>query len=136
MHGLKVNKDGQRRTVFDLLSYPGMNLQRLGEIWPQLLEIDHKTAERLETEAQYDVYLQRQNASAEQLRREERRLIPDDMDFSGVSGISNELRQKLASRKPKSVADAQKIDGMTPAALALVLLSIRQRSADTLRGAA
>ena len=57
---------------------------------------------------------------------EEERLIPAAMDFSGVSGISNELKQKMAARRPKSVAEAQKIDGMTPAALALVLLAIRQ----------
>jgi tRNA uridine 5-carboxymethylaminomethyl modification enzyme len=135
-YGLQLNKDGQRRSAFDLLSYPGINLGRLGEIWPQLLEIDGKTAERLEIEAQYDVYLQRQSASAALLRREEERLIPDDMDFSGVSGISNELKQKLADRKPKSVSEAQKIDGMTPSAMALVLLSIRQRGAVVMRGAA
>jgi tRNA uridine 5-carboxymethylaminomethyl modification enzyme len=135
-HGLKLNKDGQRRSAFELLSYPDINVRRLGEIWPRLLEIDGKTAERLEIEAQYDVYLQRQSASAALLRREEERLIPEEMDFSGVSGISNELKQKLADRKPKSVAEAQKIDGMTPAGMALVLLAIRQRGRIELRGAA
>jgi tRNA uridine 5-carboxymethylaminomethyl modification enzyme len=135
-HGLKVNKDGQRRSAFDLLAYPDMSVQRLAEIWTQLLEIDAKTAERLEIEAQYDVYLQRQSASAALLRREEARLIPADMDFSAVSGISNELKQKLALRRPASVSDAQKIDGMTPAAMALVLLSIRQRDRNEVRGAA
>jgi tRNA uridine 5-carboxymethylaminomethyl modification enzyme len=135
-HGLSLKRDGQRRTAFELLSYPDMTIRRLGEIWPKLLEIEKKTAERLEIEAQYDVYLQRQSASAALLRREEERLIPQGIDFSSVSGISNELKQKLADRKPKSVAEAQKIDGMTPAAMALVLLSIRQRGRDELRGAA
>ena len=133
---LRVNKDGQRRTAFDLLAYPGMHVQRLSEIWPQLAQIDAKTAERLEIEAQYDVYLRRQSASAALLRREEERLIPVEMDFSGISGISNELKQKLASRKPRSVADAQKIDGMTPAAMGLVLLAIRQWGRSDIRGAA
>jgi tRNA uridine 5-carboxymethylaminomethyl modification enzyme len=134
--GLKVNKDGQRRSAFDLLAYPDINIRRLAEIWPQFTQVDTKTAERLEIEAQYDVYLQRQSASAALLRREERRSIPDDMDFSEVSGISNELKQKLASRMPKSLAEAQKIDGMTPAAMSLVLLSIRQRAKNEIRGAA
>ena len=134
--GLNVNKDGQRRTGYELLSYPNVDVRRLSEIWPQLLEIDAKTAENLEIEAQYAVYLARQSASAALLRREEERLIPDEMDFSGVSGISNELRQKLAERKPKSVSEAQKIDGMTPAAMALVLLSIRQRAKSDMRDVA
>jgi tRNA uridine 5-carboxymethylaminomethyl modification enzyme len=133
---LKVNKDGQRRTAFELLAYPGMHVQRLSEIWPQLAQIDAKTAERLEIEAQYDVYLQRQSASAALLRREEERLIPAEMDFSEISGISNELKHKLALRKPKSIADAQKIDGMTPAAMGLVLLAIRQWGRSDIRGAA
>ena len=134
--GLKVNKDGQRRTAFDLLAYPNVDMQRLSAFWPQLAQIDAKTAERLEIEAQYNVYLQRQSASAALLRREEERLIPDGMDFSSISGISNELKQKLAARKPKSIAEAQKIDGMTPAAMALVLLAIRQWGRSALRGAA
>ena len=134
--GLKVNKDGQRRTAFDLLAYPNVDVQRLSAFWPQLAQIDAKTAEQLEIEAQYNVYLQRQSASAALLRREEERLIPDGMDFSSISGISNELKQKLAARKPKSIAEAQKIDGMTPAAMALVLLAIRQWGRSALRGAA
>jgi tRNA uridine 5-carboxymethylaminomethyl modification enzyme len=135
-HGLTLNKDGQRRTAFELLSYSEITIRRLGEIWPVLLQIDKKTANMLEIEAHYDVYLQRQSASAALLRREEERLIPQDIDFAFISGISNELKQKLADRKPKSVAEAQKIDGMTPAAMALVLLSVRQRGRDELRGAA
>jgi tRNA uridine 5-carboxymethylaminomethyl modification enzyme len=133
---LKINKDGQRRSAFDLLAYPDMHLARLAEVWPELGEIDSKTAERLEIEAQYDVYLQRQSASAALLRREEERIIPDGMDFAAISGISNELKQKLAVRKPKSIAEAKKIDGMTPAAMALVLLAIRHRGKSEMRGAA
>jgi tRNA uridine 5-carboxymethylaminomethyl modification enzyme len=134
--GIRVNKDGQRRTAFDLLAYPDVDVRRLSSIWPEMARIDAKTAERLEIEAQYDVYLQRQSASVALLRREEERLIPIDIDFSAVSGLSNELKHKLAIHMPKSIADARKIDGMTPAALALVLLTIRQRDKHELRGAA
>ena len=134
--GLKVNKDGQRRSAFELLAYPEVNVKILSAVWPQMAQIDAKTADRLEIEAQYDVYLQRQSASAALLRREEERLIPPEMDFSNISGISNELKQKLALRKPKSIAEAQKIDGMTPAAMALVLLAVRQWGRSDVRGAA
>jgi tRNA uridine 5-carboxymethylaminomethyl modification enzyme len=134
--GIEVNRDGVRRSAYDLLSYPGMSLSRLSLVWPELNSVTPKTAERLEVEAQYAVYLDRQSASAAALRREEERVIPQDLDFSNVSGLSNELKAKLASRQPRSIAEAQRIDGMTPAAIALILLEIKRSGADLLRGAA
>ncbi len=89
----------------------------------------------MEIEAQYAVYLEKQSTDAASLRKEESRLIPDDADFDHVSGLSNELRQKLKSRRPASIAEAQRIDGMTPAALALVIMEIRRVEAAQ-RGAA
>jgi tRNA uridine 5-carboxymethylaminomethyl modification enzyme len=135
-HGIHVNKDGMRRSAYDLLSYPGMSLSRLSAVWQQFNAVPAKIAERLEVEAQYAVYLDRQSASAAALRKEEMRSIPEELDFSGVSGLSNELRAKLTSRKPRSIAEAQRIDGMTPAAVALILLEIKRSGAGALRGAA
>lgn len=133
-HGLNLNRDGQRRTAYDLLSHPDIDLKRLAAIWPSLEAIPEAVAERLETEARYAVYLDRQKADVAVLKREEARTIPEDLDFSAVSGLSNELKQKLAVRRPRSIADAQRIDGMTPAALAIVLSMVqdvekRQRGA-------
>ena len=124
--GLEMNRDGVRRTAFDLLSYPGIDLARLRAIWPELSGIDPATGERLETEAKYFVYLDRQAADAAIVRREEGRLIPNNLDFGGLPGLSNELRQKMKLRKPRSIAEAQRIDGMTPAALGIILAHIKQ----------
>lgn len=124
--GLNLNKDGQRRTAYDLLSYSDMSLQRLSEIWPELGTIARKSGERLETEARYAVYLDRQQADVAVLKREEARAIPEGLDFTMLPGLSNELKQKLANRRPRSLAEAQRIDGMTPAALAIIISAIHQ----------
>jgi tRNA uridine 5-carboxymethylaminomethyl modification enzyme len=123
--GLEINRDGIRRSAFDLLAYPDMDLGRLRAIWPELGAIDARTAEALEIEAKYAVYLDRQAADAAVVRREEARAIPAALDFGGLPGLSKELQQKMLSRRPRSIAEAQRIDGMTPAALGLILAHIR-----------
>ncbi len=125
-HGLLVNMDGVRRSAYDLLSYPDVSLERLADIWPQLAQVDGRSAEALEIEARYAVYLERQKADAVQIRREEERLIPGELGFDSVPGLSNELKQKLRERRPRSVAEAQRIEGMTPAALAIIIAHVRQ----------
>jgi len=134
--GLVINKDGVRRTAYNLLTYPEVNVSWLSRLNPAFARIDEKTAERLETEAKYSVYLDRQRADLEQIRYEESRLIPPAFDFSHISGLSNELRQKLAERRPRSVADAQRMEGMTPAALALVVAHVCNDAAGRRRGVA
>ena len=124
-HGLSINHDGVRRTAYDLLSHNDVDIARLAGIWPALGSIDSKTAERLETEARYAVYLDRQKADIAQVRREELLAIPDDIDFLKAPGLSNELRQKMRERRPRTIADAYRIDGMTPAALAIIVAQIR-----------
>ncbi|MCC5779926.1 tRNA uridine-5-carboxymethylaminomethyl(34) synthesis enzyme MnmG [Nitratireductor sp. B36] len=125
-HGINLNKDGVRRSAYELLSYPDMSISRLIKIWPDFSSISSDLAEKIETEARYAVYLDRQGADAAMLRREEARLIPPKLMFDSIAGLSNELKQKLRERRPRSIADAQRIDGMTPAALALILASMRQ----------
>jgi tRNA uridine 5-carboxymethylaminomethyl modification enzyme len=123
---LRLNMDGVRRSVYELLAFPDIDFQRVGQIWPELREIDGRIAEALEIEAQYAVYLERQKADVAAMEREEALLIPSGIDFSAVPGLSNELKQKLLQRQPRSLAEAQRIDGMTPAALALVITQIRK----------
>lgn len=123
-YGIILNRDGKRRRAFDLLAYPDIDLQRLKTIWPILGDIPTEVADRLETDARYAVYLDRQEADVAILRREEARTIPEAMDFTELSGLSNELKQKLAARRPTSIADAQRVDGMTPAGLAIILAAI------------
>jgi tRNA uridine 5-carboxymethylaminomethyl modification enzyme len=134
--GLEVNRDGSRRSAFELLAYPDIDLRRLTTIWPELGGIDAASAEALETEAKYAVYLDRQAADAAVVRREEARTIPADVDFTGLPGLSTELKQKMRDRRPRSIAEAQRIDGMTPAALGIILAHIRHAEIDLRKGAA
>lgn len=135
-HGMDISQDGVRRSGYELLAYAGVDFRRLAAIWPELDNVDTATAERLETEARYAVYLERQEADFAAIRREEQRLIPDDLDFSSVPGLSNELKQKIRDRRPRSIADAQRIDGMTPAAVSLIIAHIRNAEAVASRSAA
>ncbi|AZO40360.1 tRNA uridine-5-carboxymethylaminomethyl(34) synthesis enzyme MnmG [Mesorhizobium sp. M7D.F.Ca.US.005.01.1.1] len=124
-HGLEINRDGVRRSGYELLSYPDVDVAWLARIDSRFAEIDGKTAERLETEAKYSVYLDRQRTDVAQIRHEESRLIPEAVDFAGVPGLSNELKQKMQARRPRSIADAQRMEGMTPAALAIIVAHVR-----------
>ncbi|MGX5848487.1 tRNA uridine-5-carboxymethylaminomethyl(34) synthesis enzyme MnmG [Mesorhizobium sp. PL10] len=124
-HGLEVNRDGVRRSAYELLAYPGVDIAWLMRVAPAFGAIGAKTAERLETEAKYSVYLDRQQADVAQIRHEESRLIPASVDFADVPGLSNELKQKMRTRQPRSIADAQRMEGMTPAALAIIVAHVR-----------
>ncbi|MER9940271.1 tRNA uridine-5-carboxymethylaminomethyl(34) synthesis enzyme MnmG [Mesorhizobium sp. M0088] len=124
-HGLEINRDGVRRSGYELLSYPDVDVAWLARVDSRFADIDAKTAERLETEARYSVYLDRQKTDVAQIRHEESRLIPETVDFAGVPGLSNELKQKMQARRPRSIADAQRMEGMTPAALAIIVAHVR-----------
>ncbi|GIK82756.1 MAG: tRNA uridine 5-carboxymethylaminomethyl modification enzyme MnmG [Alphaproteobacteria bacterium] len=126
-HGLKLNRDGVRRTAWNLLAHPGVDLARLRPIWPELAAIDAPTAGQIEIEAGYDVYLERQRNDIEATRRDEALAIPADLDYRQLSGLSNELVQKLEAARPASIGQAGRIEGMTPAALALLLAQSRRR---------
>ena len=126
--GLALKRDGQRRSVFELLSYPGHDARRLSQIWPELNSFDAKIVEQLEIDAKYAVYLDRQAGDVERFRREECLLLPDAIDYESIPGLSSELRQKLGAVRPTTLGQANRIDGMTPAALALVALRARRRA--------
>ncbi len=124
--GLAVNEDGKRRTAFELMSYPDLSLDDLKALWPQVAEIDLPVLEQVGIDAQYAVYLDRQKADIESMRRDEQRAIPDDLDYMAVPGLSMELRHKLTQQRPQTIAQAQAMDGMTPAAITLLLAIIRR----------
>jgi tRNA uridine 5-carboxymethylaminomethyl modification enzyme len=135
-YGLTINQDGVRRSAYDLLSYADVDISWLERVDPRFGSIDKKAAEALEIEAKYAVYMERQKVDAARIKGEEARLIPGDIDFSNVSGLSNELKQKMLQRQPRSVADAERIEGMTPAALAIIIAHIRNYESSARRGAA
>lgn len=124
-HGLSLNHDGQRRTAFELLSYPDIDWAKVSAIWPALSAIDPAIAVHLEIDAKYDVYLKRQTADVESFRRDEGLLLAD-VDYALVPGLSNEARAKLEKGRPRTVGQAGRLDGMTPAALAILAAYIRR----------
>ncbi|MFG1431769.1 tRNA uridine-5-carboxymethylaminomethyl(34) synthesis enzyme MnmG [Xanthobacter sp. V2C-8] len=127
-HGLTLNKDGQRRTAFDLLAYPDVDVKRLSSIWPELAGLDPRIAEEIEVDAKYAVYLDRQAADIAVLRRDEALRLPDDLAYDTLAGLSNELKQKLMRARPQTVGQAGRMEGMTPAALTLLATHARRES--------
>jgi tRNA uridine 5-carboxymethylaminomethyl modification enzyme len=124
--GLHLNQDGQRRTAYELLSYSDIDMGTLEPIWPELAALPKNVREPLETEARYSVYMDRQKADIAAVQREEERLIPAMFEFSELPGLSNELKQKLSRIRPANVAQAARIEGMTPAAVSLLITYIRK----------
>ena len=125
-HGLSFNKDGQRRTAFELLSYPNVTIAHLAKIWPRFGELAPKIAEQIEIDAKYDVYLSRQAADIAAYRRDESFELPDDFDYAALPGLSNEMKQKLQAHRPRTIGQAGRIDGVTPAALTLLVAHVRR----------
>jgi tRNA uridine 5-carboxymethylaminomethyl modification enzyme len=125
-YGLALNHDGQRRTAFELLSYPDVHVRDLAAIWPQFGNLSEKISEQLETDAKYDVYLSRQAADVEAYRRDESFALPLDFDYAALPGLSNEAKQKLAAHRPRTIGQAARIDGITPAALTLIAVHVKR----------
>ncbi|MGA7790107.1 MAG: tRNA uridine-5-carboxymethylaminomethyl(34) synthesis enzyme MnmG [Xanthobacteraceae bacterium] len=126
-HGVSLRKDGQRRSAFEILSYPDYSTSVLARIWPSLGALDPKVAKQIEIDAKYDVYLKRQAADVESYRRDESLVLADDIDYALLPGLSNEVRLKLATQRPRTIGHAGRIDGVTPAALTLLAAHVRRR---------
>lgn len=124
--GIAVNEDGKARSAFDLLSYPEVTSEDVIRLWPEVAQIDTGIVEQLTVDAQYAVYLDRQQNDIAAVRRDEQKPIPDGLDYAAIPGLSMELRQKLAQYRPQTIAQAQAMDGMTPAAVTLLLAVIRR----------
>ncbi|WP_422075605.1 tRNA uridine-5-carboxymethylaminomethyl(34) synthesis enzyme MnmG [Tranquillimonas rosea] len=124
--GISVSDDGTRRSLYEVLSFPKMSFEDLVAVKPELSEIGPEVRRQLEREALYANYLQRQELDVAALKRDEAVEIPSDFDFSTVPGLSNELTQKLESAQPSSLGQAGRIEGMTPAALTVILASLRR----------
>jgi tRNA uridine 5-carboxymethylaminomethyl modification enzyme len=129
-HGLKLNQDGARRTAFELLASPGVSLGTLKAIWPELSRIGPKTAAQIEIDAKYAVYLDRQSKDIEAFRRDEALLIPENIDYVALPGLSNEIRARLLAVRPRTIGQASRIEGMTPAAMTLLAGKLRRVAAE------
>jgi len=125
-HGLSINRDGRRRSAFELLAYPEIELSRVAEIWPEIRTIDERIADQLSANARYAVYVKRQELDIASFRKDEGIAIPADFLFAALPGLSTELRQKLERHRPASLGQAARLDGMTPAALMLLLAHLKK----------
>jgi tRNA uridine 5-carboxymethylaminomethyl modification enzyme len=125
--GLEVNKDGRRRSAFDLLALPEVDLPRLAGIWPQIGAIAPAIAAQVAVDARYASYVTRQEQDVATLRKDEALGIPASFDFAAVAGLSTEVRQKLQRHRPGTLAQAGRIDGITPAALLLLLAHLKRQ---------
>jgi tRNA uridine 5-carboxymethylaminomethyl modification enzyme len=127
--GLAVNADGKVRSAYELMGNSSIRFENLDRIWPELRNFDRITRELVEIDAGYAVYLQRQGADIDRLRKQEGLEIPVDLDIDAIVGLSNEMRSKLAESRPQTIAQAGRIEGMTPAALSLLLAHVQRKHA-------
>jgi len=124
--GIKINQDGVRRSVMDLLAYPDIDMADLAKVWPELSDLDADTVEYLTIDATYAGYLERQARDIEAFRRDEGLRIPEKLDYAAIGGLSNEVRSKLTEARPATLGQASRIEGVTPGALMAVLAHIKK----------
>ena len=125
-HGLTLRNDGQRRSAFDLLSYPDVGIGEVARIWPQLGELAGKIAEQLEIDAKYAVYLDRQAADIAAYRRDESFTCPTISTMRRARTVQRSPA-KLQTHRPRTIGQAGRIDGITPAALTLLVAHLRRQ---------
>ena len=125
-NGLEINRDGRRRSAFELLAFPAVTYENLTRIWPELAGIDPAIAAQITVDAQYAPYVDRQADDVAALKRDEAEKVPDLFDYATIPSLSNEVRAKLERMRPQTLADAAKIDGMTPAGLLLLRAALRK----------
>jgi tRNA uridine 5-carboxymethylaminomethyl modification enzyme len=124
--GFRVNLDGQRRTLLQLLAYPEIGFDDLRRVWPQIGAWPDEAREQVEIDAAYAGYLGRQDADVETFRREEALRLPPDLDYARVGGLSTEVRERLAAVRPQTLGQAGRIEGVTPGALTALLAHVRR----------
>ena len=128
--GFAVNRDGQRRSGYELLAYPNVDIARLANVWPSLAGIPAAAAQQLEIEAAYAGYMARQEADIRAFRKDEALMLPADMDYATVPSLSNEVRQMLERSRPATLGAAARLTGMTPAGLIALLRFVKRRGAN------
>ena len=132
--GLRINQDGQRRSAIDLIAMPDVGYAEAARIWPELSTLAPYVQEALYAEALYAGYSARQRQDAESLRKEDHVKLEADLDYAAMPSLSTELRQKLARVQPRTLGQAARMEGMTPAALAALLVHVRKQRNASGRG--
>jgi tRNA uridine 5-carboxymethylaminomethyl modification enzyme len=124
--GISVNQDGKRRTGFQVLSFPDIDRSQLEQLVPEVAHLSNDVYTQLGRDALYANYIQRQQKEIEVVKRDEATLIPEGLDFDAIDGLSNELKAKIARINPRNISQMGRVEGMTPAALTLILAKVRQ----------
>ena len=124
-NGISISQDGNRRTLMQVLAFPNVSYKDLFKLEPKLIKIDEETLKQIQKDATYVNYLDRQRKDIDTIKKDERVLIPMDLDYNSIQGLSTELKVKLSMARPKNMLQASNIDGITPAALMLVMAKIK-----------
>ena len=129
--GIPMTQDGVRRSAFDLLSYPGVTLERLSSLWPSIRSLPKAVSRQLEIEGQYASYLARQAADIAAFRKDEALLLPADLCYDKIPGLSNEARERLDCARPPTLGSAARLPGVTPAAITALLAHTKRQGRKT-----
>ena len=125
---IKIAKDGVKRSAFDILSREGVTFNKLRSIWKKIPKASRKEEEQIEISAHYSGYLEKQQADILAFRKDENLIIPQNIDYSKLSGLSNEVKSKFRIIRPKTLGQALRIDGITPAAAYILLSHVKKGS--------
>ena len=127
-YGVNIAKDGINRNAEEILSQKGVKMSKIREIWPEIAYKSKEIDEQLEISAHYRGYLRKQNADILAFKKDENLKIPDNVDYDILSGLSNEVKSKFKKIRPKTMGQALRIDGITPAAVYILLSHVKRKS--------
>ena len=126
--GVNIAKDGVLRTSNEILTQKGVDMKKIREIWPKIPFFSQEIDEQIEINDHYRGYLKKQKADILAFKRDENLIIPDKIDYDSLSGLSNEVKSKFKSIQPKTMGQALRIDGITPAAVYILLSHVKRKS--------
>ena len=127
-YGIKIAKDGILRSSNEVLTQKDVNMSKIREIWPEIQDHGNVIDEQIEINSHYRGYLKKQKADILAFKRDENLSIPDNIDYDQFSGLSNEVKTKFKEIKPKTLGQALRIDGITPAAVYILLSHVKRKS--------
>ena len=127
-YGINIAKDGINRSASQVLGQKSVNMIKIREIWPEIKFISREIDEQIEINSHYSGYLNKQNADILAFKKDENLIIPENIDYDIFSGLSNEVKSKLKRTKPKTMGQALRIDGVTPAAVYILLSHLKRKS--------
>ena len=127
-YGIKIAKDGIFRSADEILTQKNVDMRKIREIWPEIIDHGKEVDEQIEINSHYRGYLKKQKADILAFKRDENLSIPDNIDYDQFSGLSNEVKAKFKQIRPKTMGQALRIDGITPAAVYILLSHVKRKS--------